>query len=74
MIIELEYKGETEGKVCAICKLQFGDDQKILFCPNCESLFHEEHLLNWLSLNSECPVCARDFSKEIEKYSLTANA
>ena len=70
MIHGLEYKGETKGKICVICKLPFGNNQKILFCPNCESLFHEEHLVSWLSNHTNCPICARDFSKEIEKYSL----
>lgn len=70
MILELEYKGETEGKVCPIYKLYFSDNQKILYCPNCESLFHEEHLLEWLSKNNDCPVCERDFTNEIEKYNI----
>jgi len=70
MIPELVYKGETEGKICSICKLTFNDNETILFCSTCGSLFHEEHLISWLSNHSECPVCAKDFSKEIKKYSL----
>lgn len=70
MIPELEYKGEIKGKKCAICKLTFSKEQTILSCPKCETFFHEEHLLDWLASNIDCPVCGRDFSYEIEKYSL----
>ena len=67
---ELEYTGKSKGAQCAICKLSFKDSKKILFCPECNSLFHREHLISWLQKNSNCPVCTRDFSKEIEKYHL----
>jgi len=70
MIKELEYIGEIEGKVCAICKLTFRANDTILACPQCESLFHKEHLIEWLSIDNECPVCERDFTIEIEKYLL----
>ena len=61
MIVELEYRGEIEGKVCAICKLTFRENDIILSCPNCQSLFHENHLLEWLEINDRCPVCEKDF-------------
>lgn len=73
MISELQYNGEIEGKKCAICKLTLEKDDVILFCPECETLFHEEHLLDWLADHNDCPVCGRDFSYEIEKYSLRNN-
>ena len=59
MIEELEYRGKIEGKVCTICKLYLSKGQLILYCPTCESLFHEEHLFEWFELNNECPVCKR---------------
>lgn len=73
MIEELEFKGRIADKPCAICKLTFSKGQTILKCPKCEALFHEEHLLSWLVNHSECPVCTRDFSKEIKKYKIREN-
>lgn len=70
MISELEYNGEIKGKKCAICKLVLEEDDEILFCPECETLFHEEHLIDWLIDHNDCPVCGRDFTQEIEKYSI----
>lgn len=70
MISELEYIGEIKGQKCAICKLILEEDDEIVFCPECETLFHEEHLLDWLTDHNDCPVCGRDFIQEIEKYKI----
>ena len=70
MIEELEYKGDIEGKNCAICKLNLRKDDSIVSCLTCQSLFHENHFLEWLELNSKCPVCERDYSEIIAKYSI----
>lgn len=47
---------------CGICKLSLREDQKIYRCPNCQNLFHEEHLIDWLLSNQNCPIC--DFPLE----------
>lgn len=42
---------------CGICKLSLRDNQEIYFCPKCQNLFHEEHLIDWLLTNQNCPIC-----------------
>lgn len=62
----IEYKGDIEGKTCAICKLELRSGQKIVQCSLCDNLFHEEHLVSWLLDNTDCPVCNRKILIEIE--------
>lgn len=53
------YNGLVWGQKCAICKLELREDQKIVQCMNCKTLFHEKHLRQWLKNNTKCPVCER---------------
>lgn len=46
-----------EGEICMICKIRLRKDKEILQCPLCGSLFHKEHLLEWLIEKDSCPVC-----------------
>ena len=43
---------------CAICKLEIRENQKIIQCPNCLAVFHEEHYKDWLERENTCPVCS----------------
>ncbi len=63
----LIFTGKTEGEKCNICKLTCTEDQLICTCPFCESLFHKNHLEDWLIQNKDCPVCSRDLSGYINK-------
>ena len=42
---------------CMICKLPFQEEQMIFECSECRSLFHVDHLMDWLLENNDCPVC-----------------
>ncbi|TET27314.1 MAG: hypothetical protein E3J70_12170 [Candidatus Heimdallarchaeota archaeon] len=44
---------------CLICKLEIRQNQATKQCPNCDSLFHKNHLLNWLEEHNNCPVCSQ---------------
>ena len=48
----------TKNQKCAICKLSFNENDTILQCKICLSLFHKEHLKKWLVANNFCPVCS----------------
>ncbi len=57
--------------ICAICKLEIRNTQVILICNYCQSLFHKNHLKQWLQTTRECPVCKRIIGKDnvtIEEY------
>ena len=43
---------------CAICKLNIKPLETIVQCPDCLSLFHKEHLDDWLEKTKKCPVCS----------------
>ena len=63
----LLYTGSTSGQICGICKLSFREDQAVCTCPYCESLFHKNHLEEWLVDYNDCPVCNRNLSDYITK-------
>ena len=48
---------EKKPKICMICKLSLKPEQKITQCPMCQSLFHQEHVVEWLRVKGKCPVC-----------------
>lgn len=51
------YKGKIKNQKCSICKLELRKKQKIIQCTECLSLFHQEHLEEWLKNESACSVC-----------------
>jgi hypothetical protein len=61
----LSWKKKTEF-VCMICKLPLKKNQQIVQCPMCQSLFHQEHIREWLRMKKQCPVCRQ----ELKAYNL----
>lgn len=60
----LIYDEEILHERCGVCKLTFITNQVVVFCPNCENLFHKEHLSEWLKQKPYCPVCSYNFSSK----------
>jgi len=56
-IAPLIYRGTLEEQTCGICKLILTKDDLVLQCPNCYTLFHDDHLIEWLSSKQHCPIC-----------------
>ncbi len=56
-IDSLIYDEKILSERCGICKLTFNQGQLAVFCPQCETLFHKDHLKNWLQTTKHCPVC-----------------
>ncbi len=54
-----EYTGKLDKDVCMVCKLFLSKKDKILQCPICESLYHKDHLLEWITAKKKCPVCSQ---------------
>lgn len=48
---------EKKPEICMICKLPLKQDQEIKQCPMCNSLFHQNHIIDWLRVKGKCPVC-----------------
>jgi hypothetical protein len=51
---------EQKPTSCMICKLPFKETQKISRCPMCHSLFHADHIFEWLKVKGKCPVCLQN--------------
>lgn len=54
------FQGDRENQICSLCNKAVKEGHVILICPKCASLFHYDHLLDWLTDNPLCPVCHED--------------
>lgn len=60
----LVYEGEIpKDAKCAVCKLSIKKNKDILHCPNCKTLFHKDHLIDWLEQKNNCPICKKPLLK-----------
>lgn len=59
IVSAVESTSFTKGDFCMVCKLTFNRKDEILQCPVCESFYHKEHLLEWIRVHSNCPVCSQ---------------
>ena len=58
------YTGNLDDDVCMVCKLFLNEQDEILQCPICESLYHRDHLLEWVKVEKRCPVCSQVLYKK----------
>lgn len=54
------FQGDLENQICSLCNKAVKEGHVILICPKCASLFHHDHLFDWLKDNPLCPVCNED--------------
>ncbi len=65
-ISELKYSGEKKGKKCQITQEEFKENDEVIRCLICGSLFLLDNLVDWLLDHDTCPSCKRSI---IEKES-----
>lgn len=53
--IEADRISEQHIKQCVICRTPIESDSAT--CPYCENTFHRSHLLEWLKVFNQCPIC-----------------
>jgi len=42
---------------CVICLGDIKPGEKILMCPKCGAIGHEDHFLEWIKVKALCPNC-----------------
>jgi predicted transcriptional regulator len=52
----------TEIETCMVCKGSFTTKADIVNCIKCQSTAHVSHLVAWLQIKNECPLCKVVFS------------
>mmetsp|Transcript_11831 Transcript_11831/g.15462 ORF Transcript_11831/g.15462 Transcript_11831/m.15462 type:complete len:327 (+) Transcript_11831:271-1251(+) len=64
---------DADKKECAVCKENFAPEDLITELPKCLHIFHQDCCIQWLELQSTCPICRNMmcsmavFDKEIEE-------
>lgn len=51
---ETELRSEAN---CVICRHPIKSQEKSVNCPSCKTFFHRNHLLEWLKVFNQCPIC-----------------
>lgn len=46
---------------CSICRLSIAFGENTATCPECGSVFHQDHLSEWLKIKASCPICNHAF-------------
>ena len=55
--------------ICTICRGFLFDKDNILVEENCGNLFHRRHIIEWVNVQGNCPVCrTRVNEKSLKKY------
>ncbi|MHA1976942.1 MAG: RING finger protein [Candidatus Hodarchaeales archaeon] len=42
---------------CVICRQSVSSHEQKVTCPECRNVFHRGHLLEWLKVFNQCPMC-----------------
>ncbi|MFX0122798.1 MAG: RING finger protein [Candidatus Hodarchaeota archaeon] len=50
-------KGKKYEKSCVICRYPIESFEDSVECPSCHNSFHRNHLLEWLKVFNQCPLC-----------------
>ena len=63
MVLKLEdFKNPCPGcsaipPLCTVCKGTLSTNDLLVSCPRCGHKSHSSHLLKWLKIKGECPIC-----------------
>jgi hypothetical protein len=47
----------TATEYCVICRQSIQASGEKVICPECQNTFHRTHLLEWLKVFNQCPMC-----------------
>ena len=55
-LTQIEHNTPALG-ACAVCQLGIYPSDELLRCPNCKTLTHRDHFLEWIKIKGFCPDC-----------------
>ncbi|KAG8382500.1 hypothetical protein BUALT_Bualt05G0083700 [Buddleja alternifolia] len=68
------YRKEKYGLECAICLVEFEDNDVLRFLTTCCHVFHQECIDLWLEMHKTCPVCRRKLDSSPMKSTIYSNS
>ncbi|XP_021742442.1 E3 ubiquitin-protein ligase ATL6-like [Chenopodium quinoa] len=55
-----------EALECAVCLMEFEDDDTLRLIPRCDHVFHPECIDAWLLGHTTCPVCRCNLAEKVD--------
>jgi len=55
---------ETQTSNCMVCDLSLHPSDPVAHCPHCGNAAHKEHLLEWLHVKRQCPICGQHLTEQ----------
>jgi uncharacterized Zn-finger protein len=64
VLVPREGKRATVKGKCMVCNLDIGKSDTVAWCPYCGNMAHKAHILEWLHVKNQCPVCDKKLNNE----------
>lgn len=62
---DYEVENEVKDKLCAICFMDFEEEDELIKCPECKKVLHKECMEKWLGVgNITCVYCRSEVWKD----------
>ena len=59
-------EANIRNKTCSICLNDFVDNENLIKLPECDHLFHNECIIDWLKMHLICPYCRCDIRNALQ--------
>ncbi|MHA2292625.1 MAG: RING finger protein [Candidatus Hodarchaeales archaeon] len=54
---KINQNSDFSDQYCLICRHSILQTESLVGCPTCQNVFHRNHLLEWLKVFNQCPIC-----------------
>ncbi|MFX0124366.1 MAG: RING finger protein [Candidatus Hodarchaeota archaeon] len=56
---------------CCICRRNISNNEELIVCPDCQTIYHRTHLSLWLKIRNKCPICKNKIRNRYTASSIT---
>lgn len=61
---DLSAPAENRAEDCMVCHLKIHGYDQVAYCPHCGNAAHRAHLLEWIHVRKQCPLCGQHLTEQ----------